>query len=40
MRRAEALFDDEYGDEQHPLLKDPRVSVLLPLWRQALDILR
>jgi len=37
VRRAEALFDDEYGDEQHPLLKDPRVSVLLPLWRKALD---
>jgi len=34
--RAEALFGEEYGDVSYPLLKDPRVTVLLPLWRTAL----
>jgi hypothetical protein len=34
--RAEALFGEEYGDATWPLLKDPRVTVLLPLWRTAL----
>ena len=35
--RAEALFAEEYGDATFPLLKDPRVTVLLPLWRTILD---
>jgi hypothetical protein len=33
--RAEALFAEEYGKVRFPLLKDPRVTVLLPLWRRA-----
>ena len=35
--RATDLFDEEYGAARHPLMKDPRVSLLLPLWRTALD---
>lgn len=35
--RATDLFDEEYGAVRHPLMKDPRVSMLLPLWRTALD---
>jgi hypothetical protein len=35
--RAEALFGEEFGDAGHPLLKDPRVTVLLPLWRTVLS---
>lgn len=31
------LFKDEYRRASPPLLKDPRVSVLLPLWRSVLD---
>ena len=27
--RAQQLFDAEYGDVRHPLLKDPRITVLL-----------
>jgi len=34
--RALALLEEEYGDARFPLLKDPRVSVLLPLWRTVL----
>jgi hypothetical protein len=34
--RAAALFAEEYGDVTFPLLKDPRVTVLAPLWRTAL----
>ncbi len=37
LKRAKALFEEEYGGLRHPLLKDPRVSVLAPLWRHALD---
>ncbi len=36
LNRAETLFGEEYGDETWPLLKDPRVTVLMPLWRQVL----
>lgn len=36
--RAAALFDQEYGIAGRPLLKDPRVTVLLPLWRAALGL--
>ena len=35
--RAEALFEAEYEGARHPLLKDPRVSILLPFWRTALE---
>lgn len=35
--RAIKLFRDEYRRSKAPLLKDPRVSVLLPLWRQVLE---
>src|SRR5258706_7450016 len=34
--RAEALFGEEFGDASFPLLKDPRITVLLPLWRTVL----
>jgi hypothetical protein len=37
LKRAKELFEEEYGDLRHPLLKDPRVSVLAPMWRHALD---
>ena len=36
LNRAEALFEEEYGDVLYPLLKDPRVTVLMPFWRRAL----
>ena len=36
LNRAEALFEDEFGEAAWPLLKDPRVTVLMPFWRQAL----
>jgi hypothetical protein len=34
---AQALVRAEYGRARHPLLKDPRVSLLTPLWRPALE---
>lgn len=34
--RAMALFEEEYGQARHPLLKDPRVTVLAPLWLTVL----
>jgi hypothetical protein len=36
LNRAEALFGEEYGDETWPLLKDPRITVLMPFWRQVM----
>lgn len=36
LNRAEALFEEEYGEVRYPLLKDPRVTVLMPFWRTAL----
>ncbi|WP_411289193.1 hypothetical protein [Phenylobacterium sp.] len=36
LNRAESLFLEEYGEARHPLLKDPRVTVLLPVWRTVL----
>ncbi len=36
IQRAAALFVDEYGRAAWPLLKDPRVSVLLPAWKSVL----
>src|SRR4051812_29384871 len=37
LNRAEALFEEEYGEVRHPLLKDPRVTVLMPFWRTVLS---
>ena len=34
--RAAAVLAQEYGDAAWPLIKDPRVTVLLPLWRAVL----
>ncbi|WP_332767532.1 sulfotransferase family protein [Phenylobacterium sp.] len=34
--KALALYDAEFGEAWFPLLKDPRVSVLAPLWRATL----
>jgi hypothetical protein len=34
--RAVALFDAEFGPVAWPLMKDPRATVLLPLWRGVL----
>ncbi len=34
--RAMERLAEEYGDARFPLLKDPRVTVLLPLWRTVL----
>ncbi|WP_395673847.1 sulfotransferase family protein [Phenylobacterium sp.] len=31
------LFEAEYGPAEFPLLKDPRVTVLLPFWRTVLE---
>jgi hypothetical protein len=35
--RAVALFNQEFANAAHPLLKDPRVTVLMPFWRTVLD---
>ena len=35
--RACDLLKSEYGRANFPLIKDPRVSVLMPLWRTALE---
>ncbi|MDP1874857.1 sulfotransferase family protein [Phenylobacterium sp.] len=35
--RATDLFDEEFAGARHPLMKDPRVSVLGPLWRTVLQ---
>jgi hypothetical protein len=32
LNKALALFDEEYGEARYPLLKDPRVTVLMPFW--------
>jgi hypothetical protein len=36
LNRAAALFEEEYGEVRYPLLKDPRVTVLMPFWRTVL----
>src|SRR5882762_2529500 len=33
---AKALFVEEFGAAPYPLLKDPRVTVLMPFWRKVL----
>jgi hypothetical protein len=35
--RATDLFDEEFAGARYPLMKDPRVSVLGPLWRTVLN---
>lgn len=35
--RARALFEEEFGEAPFPLLKDPRVTPLLPFWREVLS---
>ena len=37
LNRAQVLFAEEYGDDSFPLLKDPRVTVLMPFWRTVLE---
>lgn len=37
--QAKALFAEEYCEVRFPLLKDPRVTVLLPTWRRVFDAL-
>lgn len=36
LNRAGTLFAEEYGALAFPLLKDPRVAVLMPFWREVL----
>src|ERR1700753_1381806 len=36
LHRAASLFEEEYGEVRYPLLKDPRVTVLMPFWRTVL----
>jgi hypothetical protein len=37
LQDATEIYRAEFGDKRFPLLKDPRVTALLPLWRQVLD---
>lgn len=34
---ASALFDEEFPKVAWPLMKDPRATVLLPMWRRVLE---
>lgn len=36
LNRGIDIFRAEFGEAPHPLLKDPRVTVLLPFWRTVL----
>jgi hypothetical protein len=36
LSRAVTLFEEEFGALPYPLLKDPRVSVLMPFWLRVL----
>jgi hypothetical protein len=36
LNRAAALFDEEFPRAAWPLMKDPRATVLLPMWREVL----
>lgn len=38
-QRAIALFGEEFAGRRYPLMKDPRVTVLLPFWRDVFDAL-
>ena len=35
--QAREMFREEYGKARFPLLKDPRISLLMPLWRPLLE---
>ena len=35
--RAVTLYREEFGEARYPLLKDPRISVLGPMWRAVLE---
>jgi hypothetical protein len=35
--RAEALLEEEFAAARFPLLKDPRVTVLMPFWRTVFE---
>lgn len=35
--RGGALFGEEFAGRRYPLMKDPRVTVLLPFWRQVFE---
>ena len=37
LRRATVLFREEFAARRYPLIKDPRVTVLLPLWRRVFE---
>lgn len=39
LRRAASLFRQEFAGKRHPLIKDPRATVLLPFWRQVFQAL-
>lgn len=36
LERASALFDEEFPKAAWPLMKDPRATVLLPMWREVM----
>ena len=36
-QRAIALFGEEFAGRRYPLMKDPRVTVLLPFWREVFE---
>jgi len=38
-QRARALFEAEFAGAAFPLMKDPRATVLTPMWREALAAL-
>ena len=38
--RAEARFEEDYGEVSFPLVKDPRITVLMPFWRTVFDDLK
>ena len=37
LSKGETLFEEEYGGVGVPLLKDPRVTLLMPFWRTLFD---
>jgi hypothetical protein len=37
IRKCKRVIEDEYGDEPLFVLKDPRISLFMPVWSAALD---
>ena len=37
IRKCKQVIEDEYGDEPLFVLKDPRISLFMPVWSAALD---